>query len=182
MLKFILLGFLDYGQMTGYELKQTIDNSTGHFWHAHHSQIYTTLRQMEKDGLVTSVFASTDDALRRRVYTLTESGRKELIEWLDTPMEEMQPLKEEFLVRLFFSGKRDPEKVLEELAIQKKLHQSMDKVYEKMQDAICHYGHPQMKNLSDQQKFWNLTLEMGLMYEKMYQEWLEKAIQVVKGM
>jgi DNA-binding PadR family transcriptional regulator len=182
MLKFILLGFLDYGQMTGYELKQTIDNSTGHFWHAHHSQIYTTLRQMEKDGLVTSEFANADDALRRRVYTLTESGRNVLIEWLDTPMEEMQPLKEEFLVRLFFSGKRDPEKVLEELAIQQKLHQSMDKVYEKMQDAICHYGHPQMKNLSDQQKFWNLTLEMGLMYEKMYQEWLEKAIQVVKSM
>jgi hypothetical protein len=70
---------------------------------------------------------------------------------------------------------------MEELAIQQKLHKSMAKVYEKMQDAICHYGHPQMPDLAEQQKFWNLTLEMGMMYEKMYQEWLEKAIETVKS-
>jgi DNA-binding PadR family transcriptional regulator len=182
MLKFILLGFLDYGPMTGYELKQTIDNSTGHFWHAHHSQIYTTLRQMEKDGLVTSEFASEENALRRRVYTLTEAGKKELTQWLDTPMEEIPPLKEDFLVRMFVSGKRDPQKVLEELAIQQKLHKSTASIYEKMQNSIYHYGHPKTGNLADQQKYWNLTLEMGRMYEKMYQEWLEKAIEVVKSL
>ena len=48
MIKFILLGFLNYQQMTGYELKQFMDESIAHFWHAYHSQIYTSLRQMEK--------------------------------------------------------------------------------------------------------------------------------------
>lgn len=182
MLKFILLGLLDYGPMTGYELKQTIDTSTGFFWHAHHSQIYTTLRQMEKDGLVTSVFKQEDDALRRRVYTLTDSGRKELTEWLDTPMTEVPSLKEDFLVRIFFSGRRDPRQVLEELAIQQKLHQSTLKSYQEMMAKIPHYGHPQDTGVSTHQKYWRLTLQMGLQYEKMYLEWLDNAIKTVSDM
>jgi len=54
MLKYILLEFLNYRPMTGCDLKKWIDQSTAHFWHAYHSQIYTTLRKMEADGLVQS--------------------------------------------------------------------------------------------------------------------------------
>jgi len=42
MLKHAILGFLKYKPSTGYEIKQTMDKSTGHFWHAKQSQIYTT--------------------------------------------------------------------------------------------------------------------------------------------
>ncbi len=179
MLKYILLGLLDYGPMTGYELKQTIDSSTGFFWHAHHSQIYTTLRQMEKDGLLSSVFKQEDDALRRRVYTLTDAGRKMLTDWLDTPMTEVPPLKEDFLVRIFFSGRRDPRQVLDELALQQKLHESTLNAYEKLMSSIPHYGHPQDPGVSKHQKYWNLTLQMGLQYEHMYLKWLETAMKTV---
>ena len=44
MLKYVLLGFLNYAPQTGYELKQAIDKSTSFFWHAKQSQIYTTLK------------------------------------------------------------------------------------------------------------------------------------------
>ena len=47
MLKYALLGFLKYESKTGYELKQTMDKSTGLFWHAKQSQIYTTLKKLE---------------------------------------------------------------------------------------------------------------------------------------
>ena len=180
MLKFILLGFLDYSSMTGYELKQTIDNSTGHFWHAHHSQIYTTLRQMEKDGLVNSVFIREDDALRRRVYTLTEMGKKELTDWLDMPMKEVTPLKEDFLVRIFFSGLRDPLMVLDELAIQRKIHLETQISYQKLKDCMPYQNEPKNIGLENHQKFWDLTLEMGLLYEKMYLDWLEIAEMTIK--
>ena len=45
MLKYVLLGFLNYTPMTGYELKQFMDESTANFWHAKQSQIYTTLKK-----------------------------------------------------------------------------------------------------------------------------------------
>jgi PadR family transcriptional regulator AphA len=83
MIKFILLGFLNYQPMTGYDLKQTIDETSAHFWHAYHSQIYTTLRKMEEDGLVTSQFVQEDNAPDRRIYTITASGKKAVKAWLD---------------------------------------------------------------------------------------------------
>ena len=48
MLKFTLLGFLNYTPMTGYELEGWVNASTGNFWHAELSQIYKTLKQLEK--------------------------------------------------------------------------------------------------------------------------------------
>ena len=54
MLKYALLGFLKYESKTGYDLKQTMDKSTGHFWHAKQSQIYTTLKKLEENGLLIS--------------------------------------------------------------------------------------------------------------------------------
>ena len=75
MLKYILLGFLRDSAKTGYQLKALMDQSTGHFWHAYHSQIYTTLRALERDGLVQSdEDAAGEDKLNRRVYHLTGAG------------------------------------------------------------------------------------------------------------
>ncbi len=179
MLKNILLGYLNYRPMTGYELKQALDTSTSFFWHAHHSQIYTTLRQMEKDGLVTSTQKAEDDALRRRVYDITDEGRNDLRQWLETPMSEVSHVKEEFLVRIFFSGQRDPQKVLAELHEQHKLHtQALDN-YQNLRECMPAHEHSSFKGTRDH-IFWNLTLEMGFLYEKMYLEWLEMAIKSVE--
>ncbi len=54
MLKCALLGFLNYRPRSGYDLKQLMDVSTSNFWHAKQSQIYATLKKMEKDGLILS--------------------------------------------------------------------------------------------------------------------------------
>lgn len=179
MLKNILLGYLNYGPMTGYELKQALDTSTSFFWHAHHSQIYTTLRQMEKDGLVTSTQKTEDDALRRRLYHLTDEGRITLRHWLDTPMTEVSQVKEEFLVRIFFSGQRDPKKVLAELHEHQRLHKQMLDNYKNLRESMPSHEHSTFKGTRDH-IFWNLTLEMGFLYEKMYLEWLDMAINSVE--
>ncbi len=100
MIKFILLGFLNYHPMTGYQLKQTIDESTAHFWHAYHSQIYTTLRQMEEDELVSSQLIHEESSPDRRLYTIQPAGRQALKVWLNQTQTEVSPVKEELLVRL----------------------------------------------------------------------------------
>jgi DNA-binding PadR family transcriptional regulator len=123
MLSYILLGFLGYQPMTGYELKTVLDGSTMHFWHAHHSQIYTTLRDLEARGLLTSEVQESGDRLNRRVYTITDAGRAELQTWLDRPLTELPAAKEELLVRVFFSARRDRREVLDELRVQRALHE-----------------------------------------------------------
>ena len=181
MIKYILLGFLNYQPMTGYELKQTIDETSAHFWHAHHSQIYTTLRQMEKDGLVTSRLVQEESAPERRIYTITAPGRKELKAWLDTTLTEVVPIKEDLLVRLFFSAQRDPQKVLAELRLQRELHQAKADAY----DAIAHHMAtevPVRRGLERDKNFWRLTLDMGMRYEAAYLDWLDHSIRTIEAL
>lgn len=177
MLRYILLGFLHYQPMTGYDLKRLIDQSTGHFWHAYHSQIYTTLRKMEQEGLVSSELDSGDDKLEKRIYTLLPAGEAELKNWLRHPLTELPQSKDDLMVRMFFSGLRSKTEVLEELRLQRRLHQQLLEQYQgydlKRQSAQF-LG--EERDVGYDLEFWKLTLEHGYQYEVMYLKWLDEAI------
>ena len=54
MLKHGILGLLNYGDMTGYEIRTVFKDSLNHFWQAQTSQIYRELQALEKNGWITS--------------------------------------------------------------------------------------------------------------------------------
>ena len=182
MIKFILLGFLNYQPMTGYELKQAIDSSTAHFWHAYHSQIYTTLRQMEVDGLVTSERQQQESLPDRRIYTITPAGQQALKDWLNQIQTEVSPIKEDLLVRLFFSAQRDPQMVLAELRLQYELHQAKQAAYQAIAEHIIKEHSQEHPSLQRDQQFWRMTLDMGIRYEEMYIAWLQASIAKIEAM
>jgi PadR family transcriptional regulator, regulatory protein AphA len=181
MIKFILLGFLNYQPMTGYQLKQAIDESTAHFWHAYHSQIYTTLRQMEADGLVSSQMLQGEGLPDRRLYTILPAGQQALAGWLDQTMTEMSPIKEELLVRLFFSARRDPQKVLTELRLQVEMHQAKLAAYRSIAGSTINKESRAHPELARDSLFWGLTVEMGIGYEEAYLAWLKSAIAKIEA-
>lgn len=182
MIKYILLGFLNYQPLTGYQLKQAIDESTAHFWHAHHSQIYTTLRQMEADGLVTSELQQQESLPDRRVYTIQAAGQQALKDWLNQTQTEVSPIKEDLLVRVFFSGQRDPQMVLTELRLQGELHQAKLAAYHEIAGHMVKQQGQNHPSLQRDWQFWRLTLEMGMRYEEMYIGWLKSAIEKIEAM
>lgn len=74
-----------------------------HFWHADKSQIYRTLDRLEADGAIETEVIPQLGRPNRRVHSLSAAGRAELRDWLDSPLEQLQP-KEPFLARLFFAA------------------------------------------------------------------------------
>ena len=88
-LRFALLGFLNLGPMTGYDLKKQLDRSTQNFWHAGLNQIYPTLKKMEDEGWITSTVEPQQARPDRVVYHMSETGRQELLEWLAEPLSEL---------------------------------------------------------------------------------------------
>lgn len=180
MLKYILLGFLNYQPMTGYELKNLIESSTAHFWHAYHSQIYTTLRKLEADGFLESENVDGDDKLNRRIYTITDLGQRELHDWLDQPMTELPRIKDELLVRVFFSGQREQEDILNELRFQRQLHQQKLRYYQSLTGSHLFEQIISQKAsssvLAQDVSFWSATLRFGEQYEELYIEWLSELI------
>jgi poly-beta-hydroxybutyrate-responsive repressor len=47
------------------------------------STLYRTLRKMEKEGSVVSAWEEAGQGPKRRVYNITDSGQKELVNWVE---------------------------------------------------------------------------------------------------
>jgi DNA-binding PadR family transcriptional regulator len=84
-LRHALLGVLAARPMSGYELSQFFDSSTGWVWTAPHSQIYPLLGRMETDGVIESEDQVRGTKLKRKVYSVTPAGLDELTDWIGTP-------------------------------------------------------------------------------------------------
>jgi len=180
MLKFALLGLLKYNSNTGYELKQTMDKSTGHFWHAKQSQIYTTLKKLEEDKLANSHAEPQESRPDRRVYTITESGEKALQEWLLQPMTRLDTTKQLLLLKLFFSGKLEKEAILTQLRLLRNLHERQAELYKTETPDFIKEIMASQPELRQDAYLWEATRHFGELYEKMYIRWLYETIAMVE--
>ncbi len=77
----ILLGLLREPS-TGYDLKAAFADRIRHFWSAEFSQIYPALNRLEQRRLLESRVEPSPKGPNRKVYTLTATGREELLGWL----------------------------------------------------------------------------------------------------
>ena len=179
MLKYILLGLLDYRAMTGYELEGWINVSTGNFWHAKLSQVYATLKQLESDGSVVSHVEAQDSKPDKRVYAITDRGRAALADWLATPIVEHELKKDGLLAKVFFYSPQEKDALLSQLRLQLKLHQ--DKLAEYRQDAPAAIGQmlAEQPELMPHAFMWEATRRFGEMYETMYIQWLQETIDTL---
>jgi PadR family transcriptional regulator, regulatory protein AphA len=96
----VILGMLRIKPMSGYEIKQVVDQSTRFFWAASYGQIYPELRRLAREGLIEGEQAPRG-ARRRTVYTLTPAGEEVLLDWLAEPPAPPE-LRFEGLLKLFF--------------------------------------------------------------------------------
>jgi PadR family transcriptional regulator, regulatory protein AphA len=97
--KYALLGFLSWRSFTGYELKKTLADSLIFYWSGNNNQIYTALVELHKDGLATNEIQHQERYPSRKVYSITEEGRKELRRWLSSAPEPPQ-FRKTFLIQL----------------------------------------------------------------------------------
>ncbi len=77
----ILLGMLRT-PASGYDLKQEFEMSIRHFWAAELSQIYPTLKKLERKRLLRSFAAPPTKGPPRRLYQTTALGHAALRQWL----------------------------------------------------------------------------------------------------
>jgi len=179
MLKFALLGLLKYESRTGYEIKQTMDQSTGYFWHAKQSQIYTTLKKLEQEGLVNSHPEPQEHRPDRRVYTITEPGEKALQKWLLQPVTKLDTTKQLLLLKLFFSGKLEKQVLLTQLRLMRNLHEQQAELYKTETPDFIDEITALQPELRQDAHLWDATRRFGKSYEEMYVRWLDETITMV---
>lgn len=87
-----VLGQLSFeNELSGYDVKRWADQSIAFFyWAPSQSQIYSELRRLERLKLVTSEIEQTHEARSRRLYAITDLGRRSIAAWMQA--DEIDPL------------------------------------------------------------------------------------------
>ena len=103
-----LLGLLSLKPMSGYDLRQLIPRSIGHFWSESYGQIYPSLKRLTEEKLLDKKTERGKGRPDRHVYSLAESGREELQRWLESPVELRNVARNELLLKVFFGAQVVP--------------------------------------------------------------------------
>ena len=111
---YMLMAMIRDGFDTGYRIKQFIEKAAAFFWSVSYGQIYPELRRLEAAGMIRGRDL-TASGRRRREYSLTAAGRKELDRWLVAPAEPSMWLRNEGLLRLMLVDWSDTELVRKNL-------------------------------------------------------------------
>jgi DNA-binding PadR family transcriptional regulator len=106
--KSILLGFLMYGSMTGYELKKFFSMSFSFFSGLSYGSIYPALKKMEEERLITMRLEAQEGAPNKKVYTITDAGREAFLRALKEPFE-FERSKDPLLTHMFFFAHLSPQ-------------------------------------------------------------------------
>ena len=179
-LKHGLLGILDCAAMTGYELDRVFRDSLAFFWHAQTSQIYRELAAMEGLGWLSSTVVPQSDRPNKKIYSLTPSGKEELIAWLrkDQTADDFNT-KNPFLMRLFFLGILPPEEGVATLTRYREL--CADALAQlTSEDSIEEYR--QFAPSPESATYWGMTADFGRRFYELGIEWADESVRKIKEM
>lgn len=170
-----ILGFLSYGEMSGYDLSKAFSASVQFFWNAQNSQIYLMLDKLEKQNYVTHKLVVQTDKPNKKIYSITKLGKNEFIRWLsDNNKKTSIEFKNTFLMRVFFSGNVSPQQSI--TMLQGFVRDC--KIYMETMTSIPQSIEQYSREVSGYSSlYWEFTAEFGREYLTMCINWAERCIQ-----
>ncbi len=170
-----ILGFLQQEERTGYDLKTScFDRCIAHLWSADQAQIYRTLDKLVEQGWITCTLEIQHDRPNRKVYSVTEAGKAELIRWLQCP-QPLPTVREPLLIQLFFAAQLPNEAIIH--LLEQQLAARCEKLAECENIELPTLGDP---SASREQIMQWLVLELAIRREQTYIDWLKTAIDVIR--
>ncbi|MBP3295294.1 MAG: PadR family transcriptional regulator [Lachnospiraceae bacterium] len=179
MLKHGILGILNYGDMTGYEIRTVFKVSLNHFWQAQTSQIYRELQVLEKNGWITSSHVEQKGKPDKNVLSITKEGKKELLRWLKDE-DEPGAIRNYMLMKTFFRGECS---IAENIEYFKNLPEK-ETAFPDCQSVATQATGDYRKMIDDPLKalYWKFTIDFGIMYEKMLKEWCDNCVRELEAL
>jgi DNA-binding PadR family transcriptional regulator len=110
-LRYTILGLLSWKPSSGYDLKRIISDSEVFYWSGNNNQIYKSLIELQKEGLVTYQVQVQESLPAKKIYTITDKGLSELSQSLLADPE-MPELRKGFLIQLAWAEILSDEEIL----------------------------------------------------------------------
>lgn len=159
---YVILGMVSREPRSGYEIKALVDGSTRFFWAASYGQIYPELKRLSEAGLVEGIDAPRGER-KRTVYAITADGTAQLKDWLRKPPE-IKEMREEGLLKLFFSGVLKPAESVETL---RSMRASRVELTERLRSM-----EPEKTESKD--PFPLMVLRAGIEFNEWFADWCER--------
>ncbi|WP_427917981.1 PadR family transcriptional regulator [Streptomyces sp. cg40] len=179
-LKYAVLAALLEGEASGYELAKTFDVSLANFWPATPQQLYRELERLAQDGLIEARVVQQERRPNKRMFTLTEAGRRDLDTFAAEPPRRPTAIRDEFLIKIQAMDGTDPA-VIRELVEERRswARGKLDR-YERVRDRLLD-GRTEEEYLRDAERVGPyLTLMAGITFEEENLRWCERVLAILK--
>jgi PadR family transcriptional regulator AphA len=172
----IILGLLRR-PMSGYDIKYHFDHMINHFWAAEQSQIYRSLKTLEREGFLTCAVEPSEKGPTRKVYSVTPAGRAHLTQWLQAePL--FNDVRNAHVAQLCFMGQlNDPQ---QSLAFIRRLKEKQTETLAALKavDQTARQSNPQYPDeLPWEDYHFALTLNLGITMVQAGLDWYEQVIK-----
>lgn len=170
-----ILGLLHWKPMTGYDLKKSIDESIGNFWHESPGQLYPQLKKLAEAGLISLIEEKQTSARKTKTYAINDSGRKLFCDWISkTP--KIRQRRNELLLKIFFVQDNNLDFVREHIMNER------ERLFKELQHLRAIQA--MLKRLQQQQdyplhqhvRFWLLTVSFGIKHAQAFLGWCDEAL------
>ncbi|WP_169744134.1 PadR family transcriptional regulator [Paenibacillus wynnii] len=175
----IILGLLLDGDKSSYDLKKSMESSTGFFYNSSQGSIQPALKKLIQHRHV-HITEELQGARSKKVYSITEEGEEEFLRWAGKSIALDKP-RDPALVKMFFFNYVENSRKLE--LVEAYLHEienvgaTMRKIQQMNREKIGEnkelLNNPKVKTRLD-------TLEFGMDYYAFLQEWYTKYLQKLK--
>ena len=166
-IRHLILGLLTQQPMSGYDIKGFLKSLSWLIDSPSFGSIYPALRALREDDLVTMMeVVPRQGKPPRKIYTITETGRQILREWLDQPVAPDASLKT-FVMRLIMTSNFTHTELISHLQ------------QRRSQVAVHHTTLRQIAEVVDgtMDSGQRLTLDYGLTLATAELAWLERALE-----
>lgn len=168
--KYIVLGMLSSGPMSGYEIRKYVKELFSYMWDISYGQIYPTLSRLEEGGLATMREESSGKGPGRKVYGITEAGRKELRAWLKSP----ETKEYELLLKMCFGSELEPGVLAEKLEAYARKREGEIAL---MEQWLAELGEGQL--YGPNAPYYRMITELGLAYFREEAEWCKASVKKI---
>lgn len=175
-LKHTILAFLSRQPLSGYEVAKEFAEGFGScFWKASQQQVYAELTKLEQQGCVTYEAIPQPGRLDKKIYSITDAGQAELLDWLTKPCEPTA-IREDLGV-MGLAGHLVPHQVvMRELERRRQLHESMAQQVKKMDEHFAQH----VESLELKDLYMHLIIRRAIRYQEEWVAWCDEALQAIK--
>ncbi len=174
LLRYAILGLLDGQELHGYRIKSVFEDRIGPAWSLNFGQIYQTLKELRRRGLVEGRFDQGDGHIGRWVYTVTPKGRRALDTWLRRYPKQPQPIRDEIFIRLLVLDRKDLAASLGQVARQ-------EHVYREHLTHLTVYRRSLEPVTTEERLLNSLAADAALFHAEAHLKWLEHCRATLQG-